>query len=228
VGIRFYCPSGHKLNVKSFQAGKTGICPHCGAKLIVPTRSTRPSSDEMKNQPLESDNIEAEVSEVSVPTDLPVEDVTEDRESKFEPPSIEILAGQHLDLASATDTPSDLDPLSETPDAVWYVRLTSGEQFGPASRDMMAEWLAEDRIAPDSLIWREGWVDWRKASEVFEQLSDEDLSIKLALIPTTPISRTTSRHRTSRRDNTKKNIAIIKILLLVLAILACILGWVLS
>jgi hypothetical protein len=39
MGIRFSCPSGHKLNVKSFLAGKRAICPECGAKVIVPETS---------------------------------------------------------------------------------------------------------------------------------------------------------------------------------------------
>jgi len=46
MGIRFYCPNGHKLNVKSFQAGRKGICPFCGAKVQIPTASTRKSSKE--------------------------------------------------------------------------------------------------------------------------------------------------------------------------------------
>jgi len=44
MGIRFYCPNGHKLNVKSFQAGRVGICPYCGAKVQIQTQSTRKSS----------------------------------------------------------------------------------------------------------------------------------------------------------------------------------------
>ena len=44
MGIRFYCPNGHKLNVKEFQAGRRGICPFCGARTQIPTQSTRPSS----------------------------------------------------------------------------------------------------------------------------------------------------------------------------------------
>lgn len=36
MGIRFLCPSGHKLNVKNYLAGKRAICPQCGAKVIVP------------------------------------------------------------------------------------------------------------------------------------------------------------------------------------------------
>lgn len=41
MGIRFYCPNGHKLNVKAFQAGRRGICPYCGASVLIPTESTR-------------------------------------------------------------------------------------------------------------------------------------------------------------------------------------------
>src|SRR5438045_9737443 len=44
MGIRFYCPQGHKLNVKSFLAGKKGICPHCNAKVDIPLKSTRGSA----------------------------------------------------------------------------------------------------------------------------------------------------------------------------------------
>ncbi len=36
MGIRVVCPNGHKLNVKSFLAGKKGICPHCQARFEIP------------------------------------------------------------------------------------------------------------------------------------------------------------------------------------------------
>src|SRR5829696_8910632 len=39
MGIRFNCPSGHKLNVKEFLAGKRGVCPQCGAKFVIPMPS---------------------------------------------------------------------------------------------------------------------------------------------------------------------------------------------
>ena len=48
MGIRFYCPNGHKLNVKAFQAGRKGICPYCGAKIQIPTHSTRKSSKDAR------------------------------------------------------------------------------------------------------------------------------------------------------------------------------------
>ena len=42
MGIRFYCPNGHRLHVKEFQAGKRGICPHCDARFRIPSASEIP------------------------------------------------------------------------------------------------------------------------------------------------------------------------------------------
>ncbi len=39
MGIRFTCPNGHKLNVKEHLAGKRGVCPSCGAKVVIPAAS---------------------------------------------------------------------------------------------------------------------------------------------------------------------------------------------
>jgi len=66
------------------------------------------------------------------------------------------------------------DPLSEAGDAVWYVRPPSGGQYGPATAKLMRQWLAEGRISPDTLVWREGWRDWQQASAVFRQLRSTD------------------------------------------------------
>ena len=41
MGIRFTCPNGHKLNVKTFLAGRTGFCPYCGERVEIPKQSTR-------------------------------------------------------------------------------------------------------------------------------------------------------------------------------------------
>jgi hypothetical protein len=52
MGIRFTCPNGHKLHVKAFLAGKRGVCPQCGSKILIPTaedghRSINESSAEL-------------------------------------------------------------------------------------------------------------------------------------------------------------------------------------
>jgi hypothetical protein len=45
MGIRFSCPNGHKLHVKSFLAGKRGVCPQCGAKFIIPDVENSPEAE---------------------------------------------------------------------------------------------------------------------------------------------------------------------------------------
>ena len=45
MGIRLTCPNGHKLNVKTFLAGKRGVCPQCGAKFAIPMTPDAPISD---------------------------------------------------------------------------------------------------------------------------------------------------------------------------------------
>jgi hypothetical protein len=36
MGIKFHCPNGHKMHVKSFLAGKKGVCPKCGVRIEIP------------------------------------------------------------------------------------------------------------------------------------------------------------------------------------------------
>ncbi len=52
MGIRFRCPNGHKLNVKTFLAGKRGVCPDCGQTFRIPPEGTDDSS--VVAMPLES------------------------------------------------------------------------------------------------------------------------------------------------------------------------------
>lgn len=81
MGIRFFCPNGHKLNVKEFQAGRRGICPFCGARIMIPTQSTRPASKSAGHkgaahattQTLEQDDQEAAQASDSSPDILPGE-----------------------------------------------------------------------------------------------------------------------------------------------------------
>jgi GYF domain 2 len=50
MGIRFFCPNGHKLNVKTELAGKRAICPDCGARLVVPVAGAA-SESSIQNLP---------------------------------------------------------------------------------------------------------------------------------------------------------------------------------
>jgi hypothetical protein len=77
--------------------------------------------------------------------------------------------GRHVSPAGTT-IPTAVDPLAEAPHAVWYVRPPTGGQFGPASADVMRRWIAEGRVTDDSWVWRDGWSDWKSASEMLREV----------------------------------------------------------
>jgi hypothetical protein len=84
------------------------------------------------------------------------------------------MAAAPAAVAAATVAPpaptQPADPITESPDAVWYVRPPSGGQYGPASGEIMRKWVAEGRVSADSLVWREGWPDWKPAESQFPEL----------------------------------------------------------
>jgi hypothetical protein len=52
----------------------------------------------------------------------------------------------------------------------WYVRPPSGGQYGPATTVLLKQWIEEGRIAASSLLWRDGWPQWREAGEALPEL----------------------------------------------------------
>jgi hypothetical protein len=145
MGIRFYCPNGHKLNVKAFLAGKRGICPQCEARFEIPSESQIPeNAPKVQSTATEAQPAAALRSEVAVATldQLPI-------------------------------PMSSLGPIAEAPEAVWYVRPPSGGQYGPAGSDVMKRWVDEGRVCKRSLVWREGWTDWKPAGPLFPESSDD-------------------------------------------------------
>jgi len=217
MGIRFYCPNGHKLNVKGFQAGRKGICPHCGAKMRIPLESTRPSSRSRKSRSKKgaagmtataSGKTAAPPGKTTAPPRFssppaPTTSTQAASASASVPgvpapptgaPAVVARYGAAplaFDAAPAgpTGTPTGLaDPLAEAGDVVWYVRPSSGGQFGPAKTDVMRTWLNEGRVSTDTLVWHEGWPQWQEAGSVFPQLPTEQMMPELEAILSTPIS----------------------------------------
>jgi len=64
-------------------------------------------------------------------------------------------------------------PIDEAPGAIWYVRPAGGGQFGPASAEIMRNWLDEGRVGANALVWRAGWTEWRSAAAAFPQLGPQ-------------------------------------------------------
>ncbi|MDR1964987.1 MAG: DUF4339 domain-containing protein [Planctomycetaceae bacterium] len=151
MGIRFFCPNGHKLNVKEHLAGKAGFCPECGARLIIPLQSTRKSSKELNENPANSTPV------VSNPV-APAATV------------------QPEPLAATTQPIPKSDgitnPILQDQTVVWYVQVPGGPQYGPATGQMIHTWIQEHRIEPTMLVWREGWTNWLEAKNVFTELEN--------------------------------------------------------
>jgi hypothetical protein len=162
MGIRFLCPNGHKLNVKSFLAGKRGICPQCGCKVLIP--------GEVHPDPVSvAASLENETSSASVSArePLPVHRTM----GNVSTPASATSAGIHQPRQEAVAQRTD--PIAEAPHAVWLVRPPSGGEYGPATGDVLRTWIEEGRVTPDSLVWREGWPNWQAAGPLFPGLAAE-------------------------------------------------------
>jgi hypothetical protein len=248
MGIRFFCPNGHRLHVKSFLAGKRGVCPDCGTGVMIPMESdARALASKTKGTAEVSGNgqhvdapqggvgtavidpPEADISPAtfplpaapsplpsaaapafSAPTPAPVVHAAPVQSGPVSVAPAAHVPGNTTVIASlvepavspapvpgptpmaaapivatpvvaaapvasgapvATPVAAVIDPISQNPNAIWYVRPTSGGQYGPARGDVFRQWIGEGRVTPESLVWREDWPDWRTASKVFPNLA---------------------------------------------------------
>lgn len=199
MGIRFYCPNGHKLNVKSELAGKIGICPKCQARMTIPTVSVRePSGKKAFDETTSEAGENGERSDAastffdrgegeSVETARTAQSgASENAPTVDEPLGKFLLNGDRAEAAlgdvlrRAVDGSAqqgrgasrfdDAEPLRD-PRLVWYVRSRDNQQYGPATGDVMAAWINERRVAPQTLVWREDWPAWQEAGRVFPELA---------------------------------------------------------
>jgi hypothetical protein len=116
MGIRFSCPNGHKLNVKTFLAGKRGVCPQCGAKFIIPM-----ATDSAEPEASQSGGVAQQAHSVEIITNAP-STVT----SAAASPSI-VIATSEL---AATPQQVEPEPAIPTPEAAPSIppAATSGDQ----------------------------------------------------------------------------------------------------
>lgn len=164
MGIRCYCPNGHKLNVKSEQAGLVGICPKCGARFQIPLESTRVShSHQDENAPLVQGSAQA------APFPNSPESPNQPSSSETEITPFPQDAGAAPSPAPA-DTPAAPE-LSDDGTETWYIQGGDGREYGPVSFSVIQSWIAEHRVAAATLVWKKGWPDWKEARQVFSEFS---------------------------------------------------------
>ncbi len=167
MGIRFQCPNGHALHVKSFLAGKRGICPQCGARVLIPREST--SDEPTVTDRQVADRQVADLSGGDQNPSFPPAASPSPDASTPGPPTGE--GG----LKPAEIATNGL-PCEQVPGGPWYVHTDQGEQFGPVPAEVMTQWLADGRVTPQAWVWREGWPDWVAAASVFPAPSSPRVS----------------------------------------------------
>ncbi|MEO1523941.1 MAG: GYF domain-containing protein [Planctomycetota bacterium] len=187
MGIRFSCHGcGKPLNIKTELAGRRGVCPDCQIRFRIPLKDAEYST------PIESGSQSASVSTESavgsaVAAVLP--EVATGSAAVAEPQAGEFVS-ESADLAQpspvptsttptaaqpspsvASTTGSIIDALASDSDATWYVRPPSGGQYGPATGEVLKSWIEEGRVARNALLWRDGWLQWRDASEALPEIA---------------------------------------------------------
>ena len=273
MGIKFNCPNGHKLNVKSFLAGKKGVCPHCGAKFRIPSTPAEDDHEDgpaldVSSLPVPAQPVPAQPAPTQPATGpaiaavpqgashahpaaavtpggivggaLPVGQAVVPPGAGVQPqpamvgaPAVAVAVrpagtavgapvgmaagvpvGQVVPAGYAPPGPSPtvgnpvmpagaIDPIAENPNAVWYVRPPSGGQYGPARGDIMRKWIAEGRVTGTSLVWRDGWPDWRNAAEALPELRRPAATPAEPAVPliTPAVTRSTSRYVAGRKKS---------------------------
>lgn len=157
MGIRFACHvCNKKLNIKRDLAGRRGVCPACDARFRIPLE------DAEKSTPVEL------VRRRAGPQPVPEIDVASALEAEDSPAS-HFEHGASLAAGSAV-LESTQTMVGEDSEATWYVRPPSGGQYGPATSNVLKQWIAEGRVAATALLWRDGWPQWRDAENVLPEL----------------------------------------------------------
>jgi hypothetical protein len=123
------------------------------------------------------------------------------------------------------------DPIAEAPAASWYVRPPSGVQYGPARGDVMRKWIAEGRVSSDSLVWREGWADWKNAGQLFPNLASVGgaaVSTAAPTMPSTTATRSANRYVAKKKSGSGMAVAFLVVLAVVCVALVAVLVYVLT
>ena len=234
MGIRFACSHcGHELNIKSHLAGRRAFCPKCEGRLTIPENSSmsqpgskvdrRISLDKStelgESIPNASNSSSSNIPQLGPLTKqeiVPVAKVLDGSQKEVEFFSLD-QPGDEVSTKNA----ATMDPFEEAPHAVWYVRPPAGGQFGPASKELMKKWLSEGRVSHDSHVWREGWPDWKLASETFFETFGATKSEAIDTAKSSGLSKSLASQKLYiKRKRRRNTFGIVVILLGILIIIA--------
>ncbi len=196
MGICFFCPNGHPLNVKSDLAGKVGYCPKCRVKMRIPLQSMRDPHDKIytgqptaelvgshsspdsngegeKHPTNENDNaLDAQSANIG-------KDFSQDSDNEKLDVSItgiddSVLSRENEDVHSSENLMKGwkLEDLLGRREVLWYVISSEGQKYGPATGDILKKWVNERRIGPKMHLWCSLWKSSLEAGDIFPELID--------------------------------------------------------
>jgi hypothetical protein len=184
MGIHFACHScGKRLNIKRELAGKRGVCPQCETRFRIPLQDSETSlaaEDSSDEVPVTSDPNSTPAAVASLATKA----TAAGSANAYVATSAQATSAQN----TAAQAKTSFGILDVDDDATWYVRPPTGGQYGPAGTMMLREWIDQGRVTASSLLWRDGWPQWRTASESLPEFA-ETLSHSEAppsTLPSTP------------------------------------------
>ena len=151
------------MHVKDFLAGKKSRCPTCQTKFRIPSDG-EPLSIQI---PMEDGTDSPAVSTTPVALSPVV------ASSAVVSPVVAPLVHAPPATVSPNVPPVPSVPVNDPKAMHWFVRPPSGGQFGPASLDILSDWIQQRRVTPESLIWREGWPEWIPANRALPHLFPE-------------------------------------------------------
>lgn len=192
MGIRVTCPNCNKqLNVKSFLAGKRGVCPECRTKFDIPARDQHNVVLEVEDPDLPAVAIHTDGPMAAAPAYAPgVPQINPNPRidpaapylatapaNGYSIPGVVPAGGmamarvpETLPIAPPAAVASP-DPIAQAPHASWHICTAAGEKYGPVMGPALRQWIAERRLAADSLVWRDGWDQWQRADVVFAEVA---------------------------------------------------------
>ncbi|WP_182870409.1 GYF domain-containing protein [Stieleria mannarensis] len=180
------------MNIKSDLAGRRGVCPECGTRFRIPLADTEFSTPIATPRPkaaatpaaattppaaMQQERAAADSPE-SAPQAENVSDATATDRTATTAASPTAAAGSATaepageDLAGGNLAAAEPEILSGDSAATWYVRPPSGGQYGPATSAMLKIWIGEGRVAKSALLWKDGWPQWREASDALAEIAE--------------------------------------------------------
>jgi GYF domain 2 len=178
MGVRFACHGcAEPLNIKQELAGRRGVCPKCGIRFRIP------QFDAPVSTPLENEAVMASRS-----TGQAARKNAGARAAGGSPQVASRANGGVVVGVAAANVPASIDPLGDASISTWYVRPPSGGQYGPATTDVLRQWISEGRVSATALLWREGWAQWREAREILSGLAGESAPVSAPFAATAEVT----------------------------------------